>query len=92
MIVSIVCTTRLEWSNPCLSAIPRVIPPYSSVDHKGLDASSAAKATRRKRIEISVRRMLTHIWMIARRSKNILQEHRIPKVSQLGRTLAPITT
>jgi hypothetical protein len=29
--------------------------------------------------------------MIARRPKNILQEHWIPKVSQLGRTLAPIT-
>lgn len=30
----------------------------------------------------------TYIWMVVRRSKNILQEHRVPKIAQLRNTSA----
>lgn len=33
----------LRQSNPCLGAIPRVIPPCGSVDHKWLETSLVAK-------------------------------------------------
>lgn len=44
----IVSTTRRNCSNPCLSAVPHVIPPCSPVDRKRLGDPLAAKLSLRK--------------------------------------------